>query len=34
MIHCYGMIIEDLEIKYQQWRKKPKTIITPIYSMK
>ena len=34
MIHCYGMIIEDLEIKYQQWQKKWKPIATPIYSMK
>ena len=31
MIHCYGMIIEDLEIKYQQWRKCLKPITTPIY---
>ena len=24
MIHCYGMIIGDLEIRYQQWQKKAK----------
>ena len=34
MIHCYGMIIKDLEIKYQQRQKKPRPIITPIYSIK
>ena len=24
MIHCYGMIIEDLKTKYHQWQKKAK----------